>query len=96
MSSAIGTRAGRTAWAMLNVSLLRDSHQPLFFIAQIQDITERKRVELRFHIQYAISRILSTATSFDDAAPRLLQAICELLECELGGRCGCQITVAII
>ena len=78
-------KSGRTVWAMLNVSLLRNSHdQPLFFISQIQDITERKRAELRFHIQYAISRILSEATSLADAAPRLLRAICEPLECELG------------
>jgi len=78
-------KSGRTVWAMLNVALLRNSHdQPLFFISQIQDITERKRTELRFHIQNAVSRILSEATSLADAAPRLLQAICEPLECEVG------------
>jgi len=78
-------KSGRTVWALLNVSLLRNSHdQPLFFISQILDITERKRAELRFHIQYAISRIVSEATSVTDAAPRLLRALCEPLECELG------------
>ncbi len=37
---------GHTVWAFLSVSLLRDGEgQPLYFISQIQDITERKRAE---------------------------------------------------
>ncbi|MFW6333877.1 MAG: PAS domain S-box protein [Desulfosalsimonas sp.] len=37
---------GSLVWAQLNASLARDSSgQPLFFIAQIQDITGRKRAE---------------------------------------------------
>jgi two-component system sensor histidine kinase EvgS len=37
---------GNLVWAQLNVSLVRDSAgQPLFFIAQIQDLTKRKQAE---------------------------------------------------
>ena len=37
---------GNIVWAQLNVSLARDSAgQPLFFIAQVQDITKRKQAE---------------------------------------------------
>ena len=37
---------GHTVWASLNVSLVRDSEdEPLYFVSQIQDVTERKRFE---------------------------------------------------
>lgn len=41
------------------------------------DITERKRGEQRQKAQHAVVSILSEATSLNDAAPRMLRAICE-------------------
>lgn len=39
-------REGRVIWSLLNVSLVRDdAGAPLYFIAQVQDISERKRAE---------------------------------------------------
>jgi PAS domain S-box-containing protein len=38
--------AGRTVWALLSVSLVRDqAGEPSYFISQIQDISERKQAE---------------------------------------------------
>lgn len=38
-------KAGHPVWAQLNVSLVWDGPRPLYFIAQVQDIGERKSVE---------------------------------------------------
>jgi PAS domain S-box-containing protein len=39
-------KAGNVIWAVLSVSLVRGRHgEPLFFISQIQDITERRAQE---------------------------------------------------
>jgi PAS domain S-box-containing protein len=39
-------KSGREVWALLSVSLVRDSKdQPLYFISQIQDITHRRQSE---------------------------------------------------
>jgi PAS domain S-box-containing protein len=40
-------RDGRIIWILLSVSLVRNEHdKPLYFISQIQDISDRKRLEL--------------------------------------------------
>ncbi|HWN96026.1 MAG TPA: PAS domain S-box protein, partial [Methylomirabilota bacterium] len=44
-------RRGHFITALLNISLVRDSQgQPRYFIAQLQDITERKRTELALRV----------------------------------------------
>lgn len=51
----------------------------------VTDLTERTRAERRLAAQYEVTRILSTATSLDEAAPLILRAMCESLEWDVGG-----------
>jgi len=42
-------RDGHVIWAVTNVSLVRDAaHQPLLYVGQVQDITDRRQLEDRF------------------------------------------------
>jgi PAS domain S-box-containing protein len=48
------------------------------------DVTERRRVEQRLLAQHHVTRILAEAVTFEEAAPQILQAMCECLGCDLG------------
>ena len=54
------------------------------FSAFIRDITDRRRAERRLASQYAVTRVLSEATSLEEAVPKIIQAIGESLEWDLG------------
>jgi PAS domain S-box-containing protein len=54
------------------------------FSAFIRDITDRRRAERRLASQYALTRVLSEATTLEEAAPKIIQAIGESLEWDLG------------
>lgn len=54
------------------------------FSAFIRDITDRRRAERRLASQYAVTRVLAEATSLEEAVPKIIQAIGESLEWELG------------
>jgi len=50
----------------------------------IRDITDRRRAERRLASQYAVTRVLSEATTLEEAVPKIIQAIGESLEWDLG------------
>jgi PAS domain S-box-containing protein len=52
--------------------------------AVVVDITERKRAEQRLAAQHAVTQILAEADGLDDAAPRLLGALCHALDSDAG------------
>jgi len=54
------------------------------FSAFVRDITQRKSAERRLTAQYAVTRVLAESLTLQDASARILQAICESLEWELG------------
>ena len=49
-----------------------------------RDITDRKRTEQRLTLQYSVSRILSESNGVVDSAQRLLRAVCENLNWQVG------------
>ncbi len=54
------------------------------FSAFIRDITDRRRAERRLASQYAVTRVLAEATTMEEAIPKIIQAIGESLEWDLG------------
>jgi len=54
------------------------------FSAFIRDITDRRRAERRLVSQYAVTRVLAEATTLEEAVPKIIQAIGESLEWDLG------------
>ena len=55
-----------------------------FLTGIARDITERRRLERRLEAQFQVARTLAESNSIGDAAPSLLQAICEGLGWEMG------------
>ena len=55
-----------------------------FHVALARDISERKRTEQRMLAQHTVAQILADAATVDDAMPRLLEAVCEGLDWDLG------------
>jgi PAS domain S-box-containing protein len=54
------------------------------FSAFIRDITDRRAAERRLASQYAVTRVLSEAMTMEEAVPKIMQAIGESLEWDLG------------
>jgi PAS domain S-box-containing protein len=55
-----------------------------FRLSLARDITERKRAENRLQAEHTVAEILADAASVDEATPRILQAVCESLDWDLG------------
>jgi PAS domain S-box-containing protein len=53
-------------------------------IGVIRDLTERKRAERRLAAEHQISHILAASDTLGDAAPRIIQALCESLDWDAG------------
>jgi len=55
------------------------------FTGIIRDITQRKQVERRLNAEHTVARLLAESPTLSEATPKILQAICESLDWEMGG-----------
>jgi PAS domain S-box-containing protein len=53
-------------------------------LSVIRDMTEQKEAERRLAAQYAVTRVLAESNSLREAAPKILQAICESVDWQAG------------
>ena len=54
------------------------------FLSFVRDISERKRAEQHRLMQHTVAQALSEAETIDEATPKILQAVCERLDWDLG------------
>ncbi|GAN32390.1 MAG: diguanylate cyclase [Candidatus Brocadia sp. AMX2] len=70
---------------LINASPLRNSENTVIgCIITLIDITESKRIKRRKSVLYATTQALAESDTFKEAIPKILQAICESLEWDLG------------
>ncbi|MDQ3254848.1 MAG: ATP-binding protein [Acidobacteriota bacterium] len=55
-----------------------------YFTGVCRDISERKRVQSRLATQHAVTKILAEAHEVAEAMPKIIQAICESLQWDIG------------
>lgn len=56
----------------------------MYAVAVFQDISLRRRAEMRLAAQLAVTKILATSASLEEATPGILQAICEAIKWDMG------------
>jgi len=76
---------GSYRWFESRGQAIRDAAgRGLRMVGAMSDITERKLAKQRLLVQYAVTRVLSDSPSLAEAAPRIMQAICETIGWEAG------------
>ncbi|HEU4340232.1 MAG TPA: PAS domain S-box protein, partial [Candidatus Binatia bacterium] len=76
---------GRLIYATVSVKCLRFADGSVdYFLALLQDVTERRQVTRRRGAYFAIAQILAESPSLNEATPRILQTVCERLGWEIG------------
>jgi PAS domain S-box-containing protein len=70
------TKSGRVVWCLLNVALVRGVNgEPLYFISQVQDVTERKKAEEEIRaLNETLEQRVADRTANLEAANRELEA----------------------
>jgi PAS domain S-box-containing protein len=75
---------GGIRFVRINSSVYREDGQFVHTRCFTRDITERKRTESRLALQYAVTNILSESPDLIHGAEKILRAVCESLDWEVG------------
>jgi len=75
------SRDGSYRWLLWSATSAAD-RQRVYAVAR--DITARKRAEQRLAAGYSLTRVLEESVSLSDAAPHILQALCDTLDLATG------------
>ena len=69
----------------LGISPIKDATGTVVGISTIaRDITERKRTERLLNAQHAMTKVLASSTTVEEAVPKILKALCESFGWEVG------------
>jgi PAS domain S-box-containing protein len=76
---------GRIIYATISLKCMRLADGSVnYFLALVQDVTERTQVQRRRRVYFAIAQILAESPSLNEAIPRVLQTVGETLGWETG------------
>jgi two-component system, cell cycle sensor histidine kinase and response regulator CckA len=76
-------KSGREFPVEISLSYLKVSDQMLA-LGFVSDITPRRNDERRLQAEFAVTRVFSESRGSEELIPRLIQALCESLEWDLG------------
>ncbi len=83
------TPQGEVRWVSSRASvILSENGDRLGYVGTVEDITQRKRAAQRLAAQHAVTKVLAESPAVTEAAPRILQAICENMGWDTGGLWG--------
>src|SRR5262245_5548355 len=63
---------------------IKDELEQVEFVGAVTDITARKRAQQRLVVQHTVTQLLAEAATLEEAAPKILAAVCECLVWDLG------------
>ncbi len=76
---------GENYWESASISPVKNSEGTItHFVAVKEDITDRIHAERRLRAQHIVTKVLAEAATIKEAFSKILQAICEALEWDLG------------
>jgi PAS domain S-box-containing protein len=76
---------GSQAWFDTNKIPLQDAEgNAIGVLVTIEDITEREIAQKHLNFQFAVNSVLAEFTNLEEDIPKLIQAICEHLDWDLG------------
>ena len=79
------TRDGRTVWVQDESLVVQNADgKKLFTQGYLLDITARKESEQRLAAAHAVARVTAEAETTEEAAPRIVEVVCEALAWESG------------